>query len=341
LIVTEGAGAMLTLTTMRILTSDEPAVVMRGGSAHRINAMRFVFNFPPAIVLEAPIPHIDIGWTTFSALATTSNSAHTLYAIANDGGAWGEDSQLVENVIHTLTCEDEKLGLTPHDQEPNYNPNLVVLHTVYTCGTDNRLDDPCVFGQLSKTTGFCDCEEGCTGDLCTDKSPSTKEQVWVCYDTRNNDRDDTYVPLPLEAPEVETLLYHPGLGTRNHKLRDACMGSGNNGLSKATCAEFAPTQEFTCNCGFAPLTNYSVSSSEVHAGFQDFARYILRARDGEVADKQQEVDAYEFGYFWVIIFLPGITMMYLLYQSVQNDEKAAFQKLMHTLELERIKDRQR
>jgi hypothetical protein len=39
--------------------------------------------------------------------------------------------------------------------------------------------------------------------------------------------------------------------------------------------------------------------------------------------------------------LPGITMMYLLYQSVQNDEKAAFQKLMHTLELEKIKDRQR
>jgi len=288
--------------------------------------VRFTFNAAPAVRLENAVPNVDIGWSTFAAARTTVASPHAVYAIENTAGTWGVGSQLVENVIHTATCDEgERLSITAHSEEPAYDENLAVLHTIYTCGEDNALGDPCIFGSMSRVTGFCECEFGCGGgEICQGRAEAADAEVYVCYDSG----DLAYVPLRLHTRDAVALLRHPGIvgiegtesGRRRHRLRDTCDDSGALApLPRDVCTEFAPDEgEFMCNCGPAAHTNHTVPPAAAMAVVSEAMAIVIHGRDADVARHKQEAAAAR-SLVWVASsYGPMMAAVFVVYTFAQK-----------------------
>jgi len=337
LFVAEGMHAEFGMKTLSIRTTAGPAAILADGTAHQIVATTFTFDAAPAISVTALIPRLEISWCIFDITQSTHGLAEPAYAVDNTVGAWGENSVLLRNSVHTPTCLDEKLFLT---QRPSSDDDgsaqwdytadgggagyADILFTHVTCGADNTPSDPCIYGISNARSGECECEYGCSGDLCADDHVPEKPTVYVCYYSHTLAKK---VPLQLAIDKAEMLMKHAesfeefgdatdgGDDDPVHVLRDECADVGYvpNGL----CSKYGPDIEYRCNCGAPGDLNHTVSTSDLQQVLSEIADVVLLARRAEVKSYAEDNEAYRNGFWLNATFMPvflAIVVAYLISQ---------------------------
>lgn len=317
LFVAEGMHSEFGMKTLSITTSKNHAVVLSDGKTHQIVATTFTFDSAPAIVVSAAIPRLEISWCIFDITTSTHALPAPVYAIDNAVGAWGEDSVLLRNSVHTPTCLDEKLYLT--QQSPiessagSEDVTADILFTHLTCGIDNKVSDPCVYGISNARSGLCECEYGCSGALCSDKRVPDKSGVYVCYYSHILHKK---VPLELSLDRAEMLMKGPD--NKNapdssglHDLRDECEES--NDVPSGFCSKYGPRTEYQCNCGAPGDYNHTVSTADLQQVLSEVMGVVLLARRAEVKSFEKDNEAYRNAYWLLLTFEPVLILIVLTY----------------------------
>lgn len=319
--VTEGVHAEFGIKTLDIKTFNNPAIILESGQSHQIVATTFTFHTAPAIVIKTVIPRIEISWCIFDITQSTHALASPAYAVDNTIGLWGENSVLLRNSIHTPTCLDEKLFLTQKPNVGDYDGSgdighVDILFTHTTCGEDNTVSDPCVYGISNARSGECECEYGCSGDLCSDDNIPDKPTVYVCYYSHKLSKK---VPLQLDIDKAEMLMRHAE-DDKNpvHVLRDEC--SEVKYVPKGLCGKYGPDIDYRCNCGAPGDLNHTVSTSDLQQVLSEITDVVLEARRAEVKNYAEDNEAYRNGFWLNATFMPVLTIIVVGYLISQVEE---------------------
>lgn len=312
--VAEGAGSRLALHTTTLRTARTPALALMGGQNHQVLTTTFAFEWAPAVVIARSVPGLDISWNSFSAGETTRDSPVALYAISVPDNAWGAGSVVLYNAVHTPSCHSEKLLLTGVRMATGAPAE--VLYTSDYCGPDHRINDPCIYGRMSRMTGMCECEYGCSDYLCDGRRAADKGEVFVCYYSL-----DLAKRVALLLPVADALgLLEADAGRKKeerHELRDACEET--KGISREACEEYGPTRAYECNCG--PLRNYNHTVTDPDRD-QVMSEYVARTgqqRDARMKEADQRVADSTSAFYSSIVPIPLIITLVLGYVSWQNE----------------------
>lgn len=312
LLVTEGPHAELALKTLTIHTDSNAAVVLASGHGHQLVATHFTFALPPAVVFPTVLPRTEISWCFFEITQSTHAMPAPVFAVAAATG-FGEHSLLLRNTVHTPTCLNEKLLLTNGVDAGGAD----ILFTSSTCGVDSVPTDPCVYGRMNARTGDCDCEYGCTAELCQDPAESATGSVYVCYDSAILGKR---VPLLLDVDKAALLLNHAADKYKDddpvHMLRDACEDV--DGVPRSLCKQHAPPEPFRCNCGAPGQLNHTIAMTDVQQVLSEIMGVVLVARRAEVKNVERDNTAYENAFWLVSAFSPvflGIIFLYIVSQT--------------------------
>lgn len=314
--VAEGMNAEFGMKTMTILTKDNRAIVLEDGKSHQIVATTFTFDTASAIVLASPIPMLEISWCIFDITTSTHALPEAVYAIDNAADAWGEDSVLLRNSVHTPTCLDEKLFLTQQSPIDSSTSDAVadILFTHLTCGIDNKPSDPCVYGISNSRSGVCECEYGCNGGLCSHNREPANPFVYVCYFSHKLKKQ---VPLELDISKAEMLMNGPDNKNEDdeqdplHYLRDECEETKY--IPNGFCKKFRPRVEYQCNCGAPGDYNHTVTTSDLQQVLSEVMGVILLARRAEVQSYEKDNEAYRNAYWLLLTFEPVFMLIVLSY----------------------------
>lgn len=319
LFVTEGPVAELSLKALRLQTNAGPAVVLHDGQGPQMLACKFDFHTPPAVVIATPVPRVDISWCLFEAMDTTTTAPGPVYAVELLAEAWGADSRLMRNSVHTPTCHDEKLSITEYDSlDPAAVAGVEIIFTDNTCGEDNRLNDPCVYGELGRKTGVCECEYGCGGDICADPAqPDNAHEVYICYYSPVLDKR---VPLLLTPADAVSLMDHAAAETDGevHTFRDACVD--HKSIGAGVCAKYGPPEAYLCNCGPEGSYNHSISDADIQQVLSELTGVVLLQRDARVKSVEAENEAYTQEYYLNSAYIPILVLILFAYLYRQAEE---------------------